>query len=254
MELQFTITPAHTAIRLEAALQREIAQLQGQQRRAVAHVAHWQNRWLSPLLYWLCLGAGLLAIARPGRTLPAASYLTMLLFGLVFTWLWRRYAKPLLGGIRARQSGSQTDRQPPLQGLHQRLTRSMLQTALRREEGRWRLLLDAQGFTLVHAECDPPRQARTAWADIVHLQATPDFYCLATAALAAQGKAYHLPRHSDAMDPALYQQELALWLQRCPVALDTSALPDTTTAQEQEQEQGSAPALTPQTASSAPDR
>lgn len=236
MELQFTITPAHTAIRLEAALQREIARLQGQQRRAVAHVAHWQSRWLSPLLYWLCLGAGLLA----------ESYIAMLVWVLLFTLLWRRYAPRLLGGVSARQ----TDRQPPLQGLHQRLTRSMLQTALRREEGRWRLLLDAQGFTLVHAGRPPPRQARTAWADIVRLQATPDFYCLATAALAAQGKAYHLPRHSDAMDPALYQQQLALWLQRCPVALDTSALPDTTTAQEQD----AAPALTPQTASSAPDR
>ena len=240
MELQFTITPAHTAIRLEAALQREIAQLQGQQRRAVAHVAHWQSRWLSPLLYWLCLGAGLLA----------ESYIAMLVWVLLFTLLWRRYAPRLLGGVSARQTGSQTDRQPPLQGLHQRLTRSMLQTALRREEGRWRLLLDAQGFTLVHAGRPPPRQARTAWADIVRLQATPDFYCLATAALAAQGKAYHLPRHSDAMDPALYQQQLALWLQRCLVALDTSALPDTTTAQEQD----AAPALTPQTASSAPDR
>lgn len=238
MELQFTITPAHTAIRLEAALQREIAQLQGQQRRAVAHVAHWQSRWLSPLLYWLCLGAGLLA----------ESYIAMLVWVLLFTLLWRRYAPRLLGGVSARQTG----RQPPLQGLHQRLTRSMLQTALRREEGRWRLLLDAQGFTLVHAGRHPPRQARTAWADIVRLQATPDFYCLATAALAAQGKAYHLPRHSDAMDPALYQQELALWLQRCPVALETSALSDTAAAQEQEQ--GSAPALTPQTASSAPDR
>lgn len=236
MELQFTITPAHTAIRLEAALQREIARLHGQQRRAVAHVAHWQSRWLSPLLYWLCLGAGLLA----------ESYVAMLVWVLLFTLLWRRYAPRLLGGVSARQ----TDRQPPLQGLHQRLTRSMLQTALRREEGRWRLLLDAQGFTLVHAGRPPPRQARTAWADIVRLQATPDFYCLATAALAAQGKAYHLPRHSDAMDPALYQQQLALWLQRCPVALDTSALPDTTTAQEQD----AAPALTPQTASSAPDR
>lgn len=248
MELQFTITPAHTAIRLEAALQREIAQLQGQQRRAVAHVAHWQNRWLSPLLYWLCLGAGLLTIARPGRALQAESYIAMLVWVLLFTLLWRRYAPRLLGGIRARQ----TSHQPPLQGLHQRLTRSMLQTALRREEGRWRLLLDAQGFTLVHAGRNPPRQARTAWADIVRLQATPDFYCLATAALAAQGKAYHLPRHSDAMDPARYQQELALWLQRCPVALDTSGLPDT--AAPQEQEQGSAPALTPQTVSSAPDR
>lgn len=236
MELQFTITPAHTAIRLEAALQREIAQLQGQQRRAVAHVAHWQSRWLSPLLYWLCLGAGLLA----------ESYIAMLVWVLLFTLLWRRYAPRLLGGVSARQTG----RQPPLQGLHQRLTRSMLQTALRREEGRWRLLLDAQGFTLVHAGRNPPRQARTAWADIVRLQATPDFYCLATAALAAQGKAYHLPRHSDAMDPARYQQELALWLQHCPVALETSALPDTATAQEQD----AAPALTPQTASSAPDR
>jgi len=246
MELQFTITPAHTAIRLEAALQREIAQLQGQQRRAVAHVAHWQNRWLSPLLYWLCLGAGLLAIARPGRALQAESYIAMLVWVLLFTLLWRRYAPRLLGGVSARQTG----RQPPLQGLHQRLTRSMLQTALRREEGRWRLLLDAQGFTLVHAGRNPPRQARTAWTDIVRLQATPDFYCLATAALAAQGKAYHLPRHSDAMDPALYQQQLALWLQRCPVALDTSALHDTAAPQEQD----AAPALTPQTASSAPDR
>lgn len=236
MELQFTITPAHTAIRLEAALQREIAQLQGQQRRAVAHVAHWQSRWLSPLLYWLCLGASLLA----------KSYITMLVWVLLFTLLWRRYAPRLLGGVSARQTG----RQPPLQGLHQRLTRSMLQTALQREEGRWRLLLDAQGFTLVHARRNPLRQTRAAWADIVHLQATPDFYWLATAAQAAQGKAYHLPRHSDAMDPALYQRQLALWLQRCPVTLDTSALPDTAATQEQ----GSAQALTPQTASSAPDR
>lgn len=122
MELQFTITPAHTAIRLEAALQREIARLHGQQRRAVAHVAHWQSRWLSPLLYWLCLGAGLLA----------ESYIAMLVWVLLFTLLWRRYAPRLLGGVSARQ----TDRQPPLQGLHQRLTRSMLQTALQREEGR----------------------------------------------------------------------------------------------------------------------
>lgn len=246
MELQFTITPAHTAVRLEAALQREIAQLQGQQRRAVAHVAHWQSRWLSPLLYWLCLGAGVLAIARPGRALSATTYTAMLLFVLLFTWLWRRYARPLLDSIRARQTG----RQPPLQALHERLTRRMLQAALRREEGRWRLLLDAQGFTLVHAGRNPPRQARTAWADIVRLQATPVFYCLATAALAAQGKAYHLPRHSDAMDPALYQRELALWLQRCPVALEPRAMPDASTTPDED----TALALIPPTASSAPDR
>ena len=35
-----------------------------------------------------------------------------------------------------------------------------------------------------------------------------------TAALAAKNMAYDLPRHSDAMDPKLYQQQLVLWLQR----------------------------------------
>lgn len=246
MELQFTITPAHTAIRLEAALQHEIAQLQVQQTRAAAKVAHWQNRWLSPLLYWLCLGAGLLAIARPGRALQAESYIAVLVFVLLFTLLWRRYAPRLLGGIRARQ----TSRQPPLQGLHQRLARSLLQAALRREEGRWRLLLEAQGFALVHTRRSTSPPVHTAWADIVRLQATPDFYCLTTAKLAAQGKAYHLPRHSDAMEPALYQQQLALWLQRCPVAVDAPAVPGATTGQRQDTTR----ALTPQTASSAPDR
>lgn len=246
MELQFTITPTHTAIRLEAALQREIAQLQGQHSRVAAKVAHWQNRWLGPLLYWLCLGAGLLAIARPGRTLQAESYIAMLVWVLLLTLLWRRCAKRLLGGLRARQTG----RQPPLQGLHQRLTRSMLQTALQREEGRWRLLLDAQGFTLVHAGRSTSPPVHTAWTDIVRLRATPDFYCLATAALAAQGKAYHLPRHSDAMDPALYQQQLALWLQRCPVALETPAAPQASA----DRAQDTALAVTPPTASSAPDR
>ena len=72
-------------------------------------------------------------------------------------------------------------------------------------------------------------QAREEWAQIVRLQATPDAYRLTTAALAAKNMAYDLPRHSDAMDPVLYQQQLALWLQRCPVPLeceDTSVNPE----------------------------
>jgi hypothetical protein len=69
--------------------------LQGQQRR-VAHVAHWQSRWLSPMLYWLCLGAGPLA----------ESYIAMLVWVLLFTLLWRRYAR------RACWAACPPDRQP----------------------------------------------------------------------------------------------------------------------------------------------
>ena len=41
--------------------------------------------------------------------------------------------------------------------------------------------------------------------------------------LAAEGKAYHIPRHSDAMDPAAYRQGLALWLSKCPMTPETPA-------------------------------
>ena len=47
--------------------------------------------------------------------------------------------------------------------------------------------------------------------------------CILRATLAAEGKAYHIPRHSDAMDPAAYRQGLALWLSKCPMEPETPA-------------------------------
>jgi hypothetical protein len=86
MELLFTITPAHTAIRLRPRCSAR-SQLQGQQRRAVAHVAHWQSRWLSPLLYWLCR-------RRPAMAGVVHRHAGV---GLLFTLLWRRYASAPAG-------------------------------------------------------------------------------------------------------------------------------------------------------------
>ena len=222
MELRFTITPAHTAARLQAALQRETQRQQLQHARTTQRMARWQQRWLGPLLLCLGLGGGLLSIARPGRALQAEQAIAMLvvLCVLLYLLLWRRYASRWLAARHARQAG----RQPPLQGLQQRWLRPLLQARLQRQEGAYRLLLDAQGFTLIHAQGG---QAREEWAQIVRLQATPDAYRLTTAALAAQNMAYDLPRHSDAMDPMLYQQQLALWLQRCPVPLECGETPST---------------------------
>lgn len=224
MELRFTITPAHTAARLQAALQRETQRQQLQHARTTQRMARWQQRWLGPLLLCLGLGGGLLSIAWPGRALQTEQAIAMLVVVVLcvplYLLLWRRYASRWLAALHARQAG----RQPPLQGLQQRLLRPLLQARLRRQEGAYRLLLDAQGFTLIHAQGG---QAREEWAQIVRLQATPDAYRLTTAALAAQNMAYDLPRHSDVMDPALYQQQLALWLQRCPVPLECGEMPST---------------------------
>ncbi|MEX8194048.1 hypothetical protein [Comamonas guangdongensis] len=216
MELQFTITPAHTASRLQTALQREMQRHARQQARLQARMAGWQERWLAPLLLCLGLGGGLLTIARPGEPLSLEKIIAMLISIALCILLWKRYSARLLAALRARRAL----RRPPLQGLHQRLTRASLRARLRRLEGDYRLQLDDQGFTLIHARGG---RERLEWAQIVSLQATPEFYKVAGARLAAEGKAYHIPRHSDAMDPAAYRRGLALWLSKCPVAPETPA-------------------------------
>lgn len=222
MELQFTITPAHTASRLQAALQREMQQHQQQHARIQAQVTRWQDRWLAPLLFCLGLGGGMVCIAWGGQPLTTEKGIAMLVTCVLFSLLWWRFAPRLLAVLRTYRT---RPRQPPLQGLYQRLAQATLRTQLQRQEGRYHLQLDSQGFTLSHAQ---GASNRVEWAQIVRLQATPDFYRLSTAALAAKGQAYHLPRHSNAMDPALYQQQLALWLQHCPVALETIEPPIST--------------------------
>jgi len=216
MELLFTITPAHTECRLQAALQREMQQHARQQAALQARMAGWQERWLAPLLLCLGLGGGLLAIARPGQPLSPEKIIAMLVSTVLCVLLWKRYSARLLGALRAHRA----TRQPPLQGLHRKLVRAGLRAHLQRLEGGYRLQLDDQGFTLIH---DRGARERLEWAQIARLQATPDFYKVACARLAAKGKAYHIPRHSDAMDPAAYRQGLALWLSKCPVATETPA-------------------------------
>jgi len=140
----------------------------------------------------------------------------MLVSTVLCVLLWKRYSARLLSALRAHRA----TRQAPLQGLHSKLVRAGLRARLRRLEGGYRLQLDDQGFTLIH---DRGARERLEWTQIARLQATPDFYKVACARLAAEGKAYHIPRHSDAMDPAAYRQGLALWLSKCPVALETPA-------------------------------
>ena len=216
MELLFTITPAHTDCRLQAAMQREMQQLARQQAALQARMARWQERWLAPLLLCLGLGGGLLAIARPGQPPSPEKIIAMLVSTVLCILLWKRYSARLLAALRQHQAM----RQAPLQGLHQKLVRAGLRARLRRLEGSYRLQLDDQGFTLIH---DRGARERLEWAQIARLQATPDFYKVACARLAAEGKAYHIPRHSDAMDPAAYRQGLALWLSKCPMEPETPA-------------------------------
>lgn len=212
MELLFTITPAHTDCRL----QREMQQHARQQAALEVRMAGWQERWLAPLLLCVGLGGGLLAIARPGQQLSPEKIIAMLVSTVLCILLWKRYSARLLGALRQHQAM----RQAPLQGLHRKLVRAGLRARLRRLEGGYRLQLDDQGFTLIH---DRGVRERLEWAQIARLQATPDFYKVACARLAAEGKAYHIPRHSDAMDPAAYRQGLALWLSKCPMEPETPA-------------------------------
>ena len=187
MELLFTITPAHTDCRLQAALQREMQQHAQQQAALQARILGWQERWLSPLVLCLGLGGGLLAIARPGQPLSPEKIIAMLVSTVLCILLWKRYSARLLGALRQHQAM----RQAPLQGLLRKLVRAGLRARLRRMEGGYRLQLDDQGFTLIH---DRGARERLEWAQIARLQATPDFYKVASARLAAEGSSTSQPR------------------------------------------------------------
>jgi hypothetical protein len=104
MELLFTITPAHTDCRLQAALQREMQQHARQQAALQARMAGWQERWLAPLLLCLGLGGGLLAIARPGQPPSPEKIIAMLVSTVLCILLWKRYSARLLAALRQHQA------------------------------------------------------------------------------------------------------------------------------------------------------
>ncbi|SEE63491.1 hypothetical protein SAMN04490194_3189 [Pseudomonas migulae] len=84
---------------------------------------------------------------------------------------------------------------------------------LKTAEGAYRLQLDDQGFTMIR-----PKGIKSglAWGQIVRVREKPDFYWVACAELDRKGKAYVIPKHSNAMDAELYQQGLKLFLSRVP--------------------------------------
>ncbi|EPL06626.1 hypothetical protein [Pseudomonas sp. CF161] len=221
MELQFSITPAHTAARIAPQLAREMQQHD----QHMGKVTQLQNRLaarlvpglVTALAFALPLAGGLAAIYFPQRVFSAEKIIAMLLFGLIYGlgwWLFsRRWLKRLQDNINLKPIPSGT----PLRGLNQRLVEAKLRIPLKASEGAYRLLLDDQGFTLTHAN---GATGGLAWEQVAHLAQSPDFYCLASADLHRQGKAYNIPKHSDLMDPDEYQQGIALLLEKCPVALE----------------------------------
>lgn len=220
MELQFTITPAHTAARIAPQLAREMQQHD----QHMDKVTQLQNRLaarlvpplVTALAFALPLAGGLAAIYFPQRVFSAEKIIAMVLFGLIYGLGWRlfsgRWLKRLQGNIKLKPIPSGT----PLRGLNQRLVEAKLRIPLKSTEGAYRLLLDDQGFTLTHAN---GATGGLAWEQVAHLEQSPDFYCLASTDLYRQGKAYNIPKHSDLMDPDEYQQGIALLLEKCPVAL-----------------------------------
>ncbi|UQS90641.1 hypothetical protein M5C90_03940 [Pseudomonas chlororaphis subsp. piscium] len=84
MELQFSITPAHTKIRFAEKLRQEMLKHDQQQARIMGSVAHWQSRLLGPLMLVLCLVAAVLAIYLPERRFTSEKVAALVLFALIF--------------------------------------------------------------------------------------------------------------------------------------------------------------------------
>ncbi|MET0775642.1 MAG: YcxB family protein [Pseudomonas mandelii] len=213
MELQFTITPAHTQIRLAVLLEREMQKHDQQQIQLMGYVERMQDHLLSPLLFALCLGVGALAIYFPERQLTSEKVISMVLFGVVFAPLWWFFSGRLLGYLSTRMTANRTKPRAPLRGLNQRLIETRLRTNLEAAEGDYRLQLDDKGFTMIS-----PKGIKSglAWGQVVRVKESFDFYFISCAELDRKGKAYLIPRHSDAMDAEQYQQGLKLFLSRVP--------------------------------------
>ncbi|WP_447790620.1 hypothetical protein [Pseudomonas farris] len=131
MELQFTITPEHTQIRVGELLEREMLKHDQQQARLLGYVTRLQDRVLAPLLFGLCLVVGLLAIYFPERQLSTQKFISMALFGVIFVVFWWFYSGRLLRHLRARIAANRAKPSTPLRGANQRLTEIKLRTNLK---------------------------------------------------------------------------------------------------------------------------
>lgn len=216
MELQFSITAEHTQLRIGALLEQEMLKDDQLRARLLDHVNGFQDRLLAPLLCCLGLVGGMLAIYYPARAFNPQTVVSMALFALIFVVGWWCCSARLLSRLRARIADIRAKPRVPFRSANRRLIEIKLRTQLKTTEGIYRLQFDDQGFTLINTKGKGATGA-LAWGQIVRLKVTPDFYSVACAKLDSQGKAYHIPRHSDLMDADSYEQGLQLFLRRVPV-------------------------------------
>jgi len=212
MELQFTLTPEHTQLRVQAALNREMHKRDEVLARLQGPVARVQERILLPLLLIIFVIAGLLVITSPEQAIPPGKTIPLALSGIAFILFWWFGAGPLRRYLRTRFAPKQ-DGNAQLRTFEQRLLEAKLRTTLKASEGTYYLRFDDEGFTLNRAK---GAEDTLAWHEIVRFTETADFYGVAGAKQDRLGKAYCIPRHSDAMDTQQYQQGLAQFLSHIP--------------------------------------
>lgn len=217
MELQFTITPEHTQLRVNELLEQEMLKDDQLQARLLGHITRLQDRLLAPLLFLLGLAGGMLAIYFPAREFSPRKLISMALFGVIFVVFWWCYSGRLLSHLRKRMANNRANVRMPFRRVNQRLIESHLRIRLKATEGAYRLQFDDQGFILTNTRAKGAK-SELAWAQIVRLKVTPDFYSIACAKLDREGKAYHIPKRSDVMDSEQYQQGLELFLSRVPAS------------------------------------
>lgn len=215
MQLHYSITPAHIEAWIAEPLKQELLKQDQQQARVMASFARWQSRLVGPLMFTLCLIGGLLAICFPERSISTQNAITMALFTLVFGALWWRFSGRWIKHLQARIAANHAKPRAPVRGLNQRLIEARLRAPLKSIESAYCLNFDEQGFTL-----DKARGGKTtlAWEQIVSVQQTPDFYCVACADMVRQGVSCLVAKHSDLMPAEDYQQGLQAFLSQCPVA------------------------------------
>ncbi|KOY02584.1 YcxB family protein [Pseudomonas nunensis] len=215
MELQFTITPEHTQLRVNELLEQEMLKDDQLQARLLGYITRLQDRSLAPLLFLLGLAGGMLAIYFPAREFSPQKLISMALFGVIFVVFWWFYSGRLLSHLRNRIADNRAKSRAPFRRTNQRLIEMKLRIPLKAAEGAYRLQFDDEGFTLINTK---GAKVGLAWAKIVRFKETPDFYSVACAELDRKDKAYHIPRHSDVMDAEQYQQGLELFLSRVPAS------------------------------------
>lgn len=213
MELNFTITPALTQTRLAELLEREMLKNDQQLSNMQDHVDGLQDRWLTLLLFALCLVAGALALYLPDREITAEKVISLALCAVTLVLLCWFGSDRLIRYLRTRIVANRAKPRTTFRGWNKRLIEARLRTNLKTAEGAYRLQLDDQGFTMIR-----PKGIKSglAWGQIVRVREKPDFYLVACAELDRKGKTYVIPKHSNAMDAELYQQGLKLFLSRVP--------------------------------------